>query len=141
MPAGGPRRQRRPSGRCVTRRGSVFAERFLFGSENGANCRPIFGDMGSHKTIGIGGETPILFTETPHILSDRSHNFRNQPLLNRRLVDSLRKVCARFVFDTVSRMLLGHSLTTRRELELISVSLFTFLATTFDYMINHYIYI
>ena len=41
------------------------AERFLFGSENGANCRPIFGDMGSHKTIGMGGETPILFTETP----------------------------------------------------------------------------
>ena len=52
---------------AVSQGGAVFshAERFLFGSENGANCRPIFGDMGSHKTIGMGGETSILFTETP----------------------------------------------------------------------------
>lgn len=26
---------------------------------------PFCGDMGSHKTIGMGGETSILFTETP----------------------------------------------------------------------------
>ena len=37
VPAGGRRRQRRPSGRCVTRRGSVFPGEIPVGSENGAN--------------------------------------------------------------------------------------------------------